>query len=88
MAKAKTAKEKTETNLVAGRFRPDSFKAALFNALKDGKNHTMEDLKKVKELKGCKNLPARLRVIEANGVKLQRKDGAVKFLGLGPRKAA
>ena len=75
-----------KTDLVAGRFRPDSFKAKLFNQLKDGQPKTFSELKR--SVSGCKNVQARLRIIEINGVKLKRDGKSVKFVGLGSYKAA
>ena len=83
MSKAATKeKRKTSEKTDKPNFKPGSFKARLFDVLKDGKPHTYEEL--AKAIPKCTNPRARLRIIERNGVKLKRIDkDQVQFVGLG-----
>jgi len=72
--------------LVAGRFRAGSFKAKLYETLKDGKVREINELAKV--LKGCNSIRGRLRAIEQKGVELKRVEDKVQYLRLKPLKKA
>ena len=76
MKKKKTAEVTGE--LVAGRFRPDSFKAKIYMVLADGKPHQREELDRC--AKGCADISGRIAMMKKNGIDVVRaEDGAYRL---------
>ena len=66
---------KKGTELVAGKFRPGSFKARIYELLADGKPHTRDEIKKA--VKGCASVAGRIVTMRKNGIAIEQvQDGA------------
>ena len=78
------SQSKSNTQLVAGLYRPNSTMARLFKALSDGKGHTLAGLKNCASKKGV-DLNHRLYWIGRHGAqkrawKIVKENGVVKML--------